>query len=327
MISIIIPVYNAATKIAECIESVLVQTYNNYEIIIVNDGSIDNSIEIIKSFTNKHHNIVLINQNNQGVTSARKNGFLASNGDYIMFLDSDDKLKPNCLAILLSYFDNSVDLVNGSVIGIPDSRIWLHKDLGILNKKKYIESILKGNTYAFIYASLYKRKVINNSIFNIDKSIKIGEDVLIKLFMSKNIINNVCNIKDIVYEYINTDGSVMNNKIVHPIYIERYYALKSNFFENELHSCSDILFKNKISAQLRSFFSPWIKFDDEYYPKLREDLNTKNYSFNFTGRNRILALAARYKFLAKITKGFFYYIFIFKNSIKRNTVIEKEILY
>ena len=90
LVSIIIPVYNAEKYLAETIESALNQTWKNKEIIIVNDGSTDKSLEIINSF--KYPEIVLINQSNQGASAAKQNGLKHSKGDYIQYLDADDIL-------------------------------------------------------------------------------------------------------------------------------------------------------------------------------------------------------------------------------------------
>lgn len=88
--SVIIPVYNAEKYLESCIESILMQTYQNYEIILVNDGSTDSSYDISKKNTEKHEFIKLYNQNNQGASAARNHGIKVAVGEYIIFLDSDD---------------------------------------------------------------------------------------------------------------------------------------------------------------------------------------------------------------------------------------------
>lgn len=97
-ISVIIPCHNQEKYIAETIESVVAQTFNDIEIIVVNDGSSDNSLEIIKDYAAKYpHKIRLINQQNQGVISARNNAISQANGTYVFPLDGDDKIAPDCL--------------------------------------------------------------------------------------------------------------------------------------------------------------------------------------------------------------------------------------
>ena len=85
--SIIIPVYDVEKYIKKCLDSVFNQTYNNYEVIVVNDGTKDNSMEIVKNY-----NVITINQKNQGLSMARNNGVKKAKGEYLLFLDSDDYL-------------------------------------------------------------------------------------------------------------------------------------------------------------------------------------------------------------------------------------------
>lgn len=90
LVSIIVPVYNVQNYIEQCLASLVQQSYENIEIILVNDGSTDNSLAICNTFGAKDSRIKIINQDNAGVNQARINGFSQSTGDYIMFVDSDD---------------------------------------------------------------------------------------------------------------------------------------------------------------------------------------------------------------------------------------------
>lgn len=100
-VSLIIPVYNFENYIADTLESAFRQDYPNLEIIVVNDGSIDKSQQIVSDMLNKHNNLRLINQPNQGVSVARNTGVKASNGEYIIFSDADDLLNPDYVSYLV----------------------------------------------------------------------------------------------------------------------------------------------------------------------------------------------------------------------------------
>ena len=102
LVSIIIPTYNTEKYIGNCIESVIKQTYHNLEVIIVNDGSEDNTLEIITKARLRDNRIVVINQENNGPSAARNAGLKICRGDYVFFLDSDDWLIPNCIEKLIS---------------------------------------------------------------------------------------------------------------------------------------------------------------------------------------------------------------------------------
>ena len=89
-VSVIVPVYNGETYLEECMESILSQSYKNIEVIFVDDGSTDRSAELIQSFQERDHRVVLIRQTNQYAGIARNRGFDAATGKYVMFLDADD---------------------------------------------------------------------------------------------------------------------------------------------------------------------------------------------------------------------------------------------
>ena len=99
-VSVIVPVYNAERYLRECIDSLLNQTMQGIEIVLVNDGSTDRSLEIIKEYSEKYDNIVYVDQENKGVCIARNAGIAKARGEYIGWLDSDDMLKPNAIGNL-----------------------------------------------------------------------------------------------------------------------------------------------------------------------------------------------------------------------------------
>ena len=94
-ISVVIPVYNAEKYIGKCLDSIINQTYKNWEVICINDGSSDKSEEIIDTYKNQKYNITLIKQKNMGPGAARNTGIDKANGDYIVFIDADDYIDSN----------------------------------------------------------------------------------------------------------------------------------------------------------------------------------------------------------------------------------------
>ena len=97
LISVIIPVYNASTYLNACIECLLNQTFKNIEIIAVNDGSKDNSLDILKAYSSRISNLKVIDQLNSGASEARKRGLHSATGKYVVFLDADDWLDKDAL--------------------------------------------------------------------------------------------------------------------------------------------------------------------------------------------------------------------------------------
>ena len=110
MISIIVPVYNVAPYLPQCLESLVGQTYRDIEIICVNDGSSDGSLDILESYAQKDKRIRIINQENQGLSGARNTGIAASQGEWVMFVDSDDWIDLHCCEEVIKYYDEQIDL-------------------------------------------------------------------------------------------------------------------------------------------------------------------------------------------------------------------------
>lgn len=107
LISIVIPVYNAEKYLRACLDSVLAQTYKNWEAICVNDGSSDNSAKILEEYAAKDARFHIINQQNSGVSTARNTGLRQTTGKYLMYLDSDDIWHPQTLEILQNVMEKS----------------------------------------------------------------------------------------------------------------------------------------------------------------------------------------------------------------------------
>lgn len=101
MVTIIIPIYNAEQYLYECLESVLNQTYTEWECILINDGSSDNSEKICQHFINKDNRFIYYHQENQGVSLTRNRGIKEAKGEYIYFLDADDYISNNCIELLM----------------------------------------------------------------------------------------------------------------------------------------------------------------------------------------------------------------------------------
>lgn len=108
MVSVVMPAYNSEKYIADSIESILKQTYNDFELIVVNDGSIDNTSNIVRKYINKDYRIRLLEQKNQGVSIARNTGIDATKGEYISFLDADDLWDENFLYHVMEYAKKNI---------------------------------------------------------------------------------------------------------------------------------------------------------------------------------------------------------------------------
>lgn len=174
-ISVIVPVYNAQKYIEECIQSVIAQNYENWELILVNDGSTDASGEICDKASSIDHRIKVVHQENQGVTKARANGFFSSTGEYIYFIDADDFIERDTLGYMLSLFKEDVDIV------VSDC-----KDNMNLNWEEYAQCLLKHELLA-VFMKLCRRRLFDEYVFDTPRYFKCGEDFLMQLRLLKNI--------------------------------------------------------------------------------------------------------------------------------------------
>lgn len=175
LVSIIVPVYNVEDYLKRCIDSILVQTYPNIEIVLINDGSTDSSPEICQFYSDKYKNIVLINKENGGLSMARNDGIKASKGYYVYFLDSDDSIDDDTIEYLVNLIEKSgADIATGCVRDIIKDRT---VESTKANEKYEIkEKIYKGDNILFEWmggsditgymaAKLIKRKLIKDIEF------------------------------------------------------------------------------------------------------------------------------------------------------------------
>lgn len=182
MISIIIPIYNAEKYIKRCVSSVIDQSYDKLEILLVNDGSTDNSLNICEAFATKDNRIKVISQDNGGVSKARNTGLRLAKGEYVMFLDSDDYMLPDmCKTMLDVLYSKQADCV---ICGIqePEGGLWCPQrniDYSTLEDLKR-DFIYQLNTELLspCWNKIFKRQLITN-LFN--EEISFGEDLIFDL--------------------------------------------------------------------------------------------------------------------------------------------------
>lgn len=195
LVSIIIPVYNAERTLCKCIDSILGQDFNNYEIILVNDGSKDSSLDICNEYGSKHHNISVINQNNAGVSSARNAGLDVAKGYWITFIDSDDYIENGFFNCLDTYNEDLIILnsKNLSLTGDMSDSLFSKKNKQLHNKNsitQFLSTYIDSSLYRAPWAKFYKKELIKDIRF--DTNMKIGED-------SHFVFRYLCNIKTMSY--------------------------------------------------------------------------------------------------------------------------------
>lgn len=178
-ISIIVPIYNSARTLGLCIESLLSQTYGNKEIILVNDGSKDDSLAICESYAKEHEEIILLNKVNGGVSSARNAGLKMASGPYTLFVDSDDYLSEDYLTTLCDHCYNCDLVVGGfTYFGSKVAQISPSQQVATnANKSKDIEILFMHSLLMNTpWGKLYRTHIIKERNLRFDENMKVGED-------------------------------------------------------------------------------------------------------------------------------------------------------
>lgn len=206
LISIIIPTFNNRELLSKCVESIIAQTVDNYEILIIDDGSSDGTNQSIKKYLNK--NIKYFYKNNSGVSSSRNYGIKVSKGDYIVFVDSDDYCDESLLEEAYNIFKSkNVDWViyGYSIIANKTIKINVENNILVRDKddiKRNIKLIEEKSLIASPWTSMYKSDIIKKNKIFFDEELNYGEDVLFNLeylkyiksfyIINKNLYNYVC---------------------------------------------------------------------------------------------------------------------------------------
>lgn len=206
MISIIIPIYNIATYIKECLESIYNQTYKDFEVILIDDGSTDNTYEVCNNFINKnnlYNKFKLFKKNNAGVVAARLDGLKFSSGDWIMFVDGDDTLEPTALETLTKHITKDVNIIIGTFNYYINGKKKFanNKSLDKFNADEYIDLLLLGKVYVAPWAKLYRKKILTSEMLELPSYIKNKEDFIMNMRIACSQRGYIYFINDAVYNY------------------------------------------------------------------------------------------------------------------------------
>lgn len=243
LVSIIVPVYNTAEYVEECIQSILSQSYKNIELILVNDGSQDGSGDICKKYESRS-NVFYIEQNNKGVTYARKRGVEISKGEWILFVDSDDYLLYDAIETMIG-MSIGVDIVIGS-----DQREKLKKEPDQIDREQYAVRLYERSITVGIAPKLYRRRLFNFKSFDIPCDLLYGEDWLMNLQIAMDNSKDIRVCKTPVYFYRFNPSSVSHNFIYPLDYIVILCRKADQIVENKMQM-NDLIIG---AAKMRMWF-------------------------------------------------------------------------
>lgn len=232
MVSIVIPAYNAGAFIENCIESILKQSYQDFEIVVVNDGSKDNTLEILERLAENDNRIKVISQKNGGVSAARNTALKHISGEYITYVDADDSVPENHIADLIDLMDEDVDLVVGSH---NEVRFGYKPHLEvptIFERNELVDRFIDFDAVVWWpWGKLFRASVIKENNLVYDTNITFGEDHIFNLLYAKHMTGKTIVTDKIVYNYHYIRGGLCSKFYQNMDYLQMYVYLKiADFF-------------------------------------------------------------------------------------------------
>ena len=310
MISILVPVYNVERYLAHCIDSVLSQSFQEWELILVDDGSTDNCPRICDEYANKDKRIKVIHKLNGGLPSARQVGFINAVGEYLIFLDSDDWLLPNSLCVLINAIqsDGGYDIARSIVCRVDDKgKQWLeHYDVEkeIIKRGDFFSLLNTDSIAPYLHSGIYRADLFTEKSFQflVNNKISVGEDWITNYYIAPN-VNRVKYIETTTYAYFLNTSSMMGGCV----YGWEYYG-RINKCMSEINHELGILKSTKTKLDsalhdLRFFFLPEVSFDWKQFRRIQpiivEGIKSNNIHKGIVNLN----------YIRFISNGFLYYIY------------------
>ena len=269
LVSIIVPAYNVEKYIACCLDSILQQTYNNIEIIIVNDGSTDHTLEVALQYQKRDTRITLIDQQNSGVSESRNTALKYAKGDYILFVDADDWIDINTIQICIEqaetehadvcFFAYQSEFLNRSDVRTlyPENRIFTDKDCKDLQRriigpiKEELCMPQRLDSYGTIWAKLYRRDLLKGLFFENLNKVGSAEDTLFNCFVFLR-VKKAIYINQPFYHYRrNNDTSV--TKRFRPHLLQQWSYLFAEMRKSVRTAESEEALLNRIAISLFGF--------------------------------------------------------------------------
>lgn len=284
-VSVIVPVYNVGNYLANCIKSVLGQTLKDIELILVNDGSTDNSKTIIEEYSCRYPNIRTIHKQNEGVTISRNEGLAIANGEYILFLDGDDYLEGNALEIMYTKAKetNSDWIVGDFIVRFPDGSIEEKKfyDFGVVDNHDFLAYCYKHKDFFFM-GKLIRRNFIIQAEINVPSQITFGEDNIIVTQLASQ-IKRAAKVNEFVLNYVQRATSVTNQLKTKDLEMRALacrlcydYLVRKRFYDT-LKKPVDNYFQNEIASFIiRGYYDDNINYIKQLCKSDKKDISIKN---------------------------------------------------
>lgn len=215
-VTVIIPVYNAKKYIKKCMESVIEQTYENLEILVIIDGATDGSKEIIEEYAQKDTRIKVVNRENRGIFYTRIEGIKKATSDYLYFLDADDWMEKDTIEIMYQYKEKyQANIVRcQNYYKDEDEKVGQEQEIKCLKREDYNKKLYPKLFGTYDFASIWNQLIEKKWFEELEESdyeINFGEDYLLNLKLYKN-SKTVVLVPDYLYHYRTNDMSITNQQ-------------------------------------------------------------------------------------------------------------------
>ncbi|WP_419556567.1 glycosyltransferase family 2 protein [Phocaeicola plebeius] len=279
-ISIIIPVHNTEQYLQRCIDSIVSQNFDYYEILLIDDGSTDCSGNICDEYTTNYEQINVIHQQNAGALAARYTGFKHAKAQFLIFVDADDWLLPNALSTLYKEITNGYDIIKTPPQRISNNGLqkWIEhypiEDREITCKEEYLECLFNDKLSPYLHSGIYKKELFADTDFLqiINSKLAIGEDWVLNVLISKKVKRIKC-IPTPTYVYYWNNESVMTTTVRSPRYPEIVEQALGTFLDEAPLNIQECFQYKKIISYIMGCFKPEIPFSNERYLKAKNFLN------------------------------------------------------
>ena len=277
LISVLVPVYKVEAYLQRCIDSVLAQDFEDWEMILVDDGSPDKCPEICDEAAKKDDRIRVVHKENGGLPSARLAGFEQARGEYLVFLDSDDYLLPHALRILYDQISLGYDIVRGSILrennisGEQWKESYEIETGTIENPNDFLEALILQKIPPYLHSGIYRKTLFDNTPFDIliRHKINVGEDWLTNIYVGKR-VKRYLSIDVPVVAYCINQNSFMNSSISTMGDFHKSYNLLAEVAAGVSESVFHLLYRNRIIGCLYNEFIPELSFNLQYYRIFRK---------------------------------------------------------
>ena len=288
-VSIIVPVYNREKALKRCVDSILNQDHRDIEVILVDDGSRDDSFKIISEYARNDERVIAIHKENGGVSSTRNKALSVASGDYIQFLDADDWIPFDSTKLMVREMEEKgVEMVIGDFYRVVDDKVSRKgsiREAGVLTRNEYADKMMLTPAdfyYGVLWNKLYRKEILDKYHITMDENISYCEDVIFNLEYLLH-VTNVAVLKAPVYYYVKTEGSLvaqnlsLEKTVKMKTSVIRYY---NDFYRNILdeedyEERKPIIYGYLVAFSTDAFAIPFIsgthKLGEEGGPRLYYD--------------------------------------------------------